>query len=194
MKYGVDIIIKYNIIEKKKMTNYLTEKTLGEYLKQIFPEHEFIRDRVVPNSEIQKRPDYRNDELMLIVEFDGYGHYSKPDNILIDGFKDDVYRDMGYEIIRIPYFIQMSTDIVELLFDKNVKIEQVYPHGFIDSKAMLPAYFCELGVRRFSKDLERFEIVKEDIIASLSQKYDDYVNINYVLPPSLHKLLIEGIA
>lgn len=175
------------------MNNYLTEKSLGEYLKQIFPEHEFIRDRVVPNSDIQKRPDYRNDDLMLIIEFDGYGHYSKPDNILTDGYKDNVYKDMGYDIVRIPYFIQMSKDIVKLLFERDVDIEQVYPHGFIDNKAMLPAYFCELGIRRFKRDLDEFKIAKDDIILSLDKKYDEYVNINYVLPPSLHNLLIEGI-
>ncbi|ADN08227.1 RAP domain-containing protein [Sulfurimonas autotrophica] len=175
------------------MSNYLTEKSLGKYLKQIFPKHEFIRDRVVPNSDIQKRPDYRNDDLMLIIEFDGYGHYSNPDNILTDGFKDDIYKDMGYDIVRIPYFIQMSKDIVELLFDRDVDIEQVYPHGFIDIKAMLPAYFCELGIIRFKKDLDKFKIVKDEIILSLGQKYDEYGNINYVLPPSLYNLLIEGI-
>lgn len=175
------------------MNSYLTEKSLGEFLKKIFPKHEFIRDRVVPNSDIQKRPDYRNDKLMLIIEFDGYGHYSNPDNILTDGYKDGVYTDMGYSIVRIPYFIQMTKNIVKLLFNKNINIEQVYPHGFIDRSAMLPAYFCELGIRRFKKDLDKFEIVKGDIISSLNTKYDEYVNINYVLPPSLHNLLIEGI-
>lgn len=173
------------------MNDYLTEKSLENYLEEIFPEHEFIRDKVVPNSEIRKRPDYRNDELMLIVEFDGYGHYNQPDNILIDVYKDDVYRDMGYEIVRIPYFIQMSKGVVKLLFDRDIDIEQVYPHGFIDEKAMLPAYFCELGINRFQKDLDRFEMFKKEIIKSLDDKYEEYRNINLVLPPSLHTLLIE---
>ena len=175
------------------MNNYLTEKALGEYLTQIFPNHEFIRDKTVPDSKIRNRPDYRNDELMLIVEFDGYRHYSNPDNILVDEHKDDVYEGMGYKIIRIPYFIQMSTDIVKLLFNKNVKIEQIYPHGFIDSKAMLPAFFCELGVTRFKNDLKKFDIVREDIISSLTDKNENNKHINYVLPPSLHNILIEGI-
>ncbi len=130
---------------------------------------------------------------MLIIEFDGYGHYNQPDNILVDGLKDGVYQDMGYEIVRIPYFIQISKEVVNLLFDKDVNIEQVYPHGFIDSKSMLPAYFCELGIKRFQRDLDRFDIVKDDIIKSLDDKYEEYGNINFVLPPSLHKLLIEGI-
>ena len=174
-----------------EMNNYLTEKSLGEYLEQIFPKYKFIRDKAVPDSKIRNRPDYRNDELMLIVKFDGYRHYSNPDNILVDEQKDTVYEAMGYTIIRIPYFIQMSTDIIKLLFNKDLNIKQIYPHGFIDSKAMLPAFFCELGITRFKNDLNKFNIVKEDIVLSLKHKNEKNKHINYVLPPSLHELLIN---
>lgn len=169
--------------------NYLTEASLRDYLEQIFPKHEFTRDRIVPNSGIQKRPDYRNDELMLIVEFDGYGHYCDPRNILADEFKDSVYTDMGYTIIRIPYFIQMSKQIVRLLFRKNVNIEQEYRHGFIDPRAKLPSHFCELGLQRFELDLENFKLVKDEILYSLMQRCSEHEHINYVLPPSLHYLM-----
>lgn len=173
------------------MKTYLTENTLEFYLSLIYPNHKFIRNKIVPNSNIQNRPDYRNDKLMLIVEFDGYGHYIRPDIIMTDYHKDNIYQDMGYTVVRIPYFIQISESIIKLLFNKNLKIEQEYPHGFIDYKATLPAYFCELGIQRFIEDLEKFSIVRNEIIKSLKDMYDKYNNINYVLPPSLKNLLIE---
>ena len=56
--------------------NYLTESKLSNLLKEIYPSEEFEHDKKVPNSDINLRPDYRSDELKLIVEFDGYRHYS----------------------------------------------------------------------------------------------------------------------
>lgn len=51
---------------------YLTESKLTAELKIIYPELEFIHDKIVPNSGIINRPDFSNDELKLIIEFDGY--------------------------------------------------------------------------------------------------------------------------
>ena len=43
----------------------------------------------MPKSSLNTRPDYRNDELMLIVEFDGEKHYTDPNVIYRDEQKDD---------------------------------------------------------------------------------------------------------
>ena len=50
---------------------HLNEKLLGEWLILLFPNHKWINNKSVPNSGIRARPDYRNDELMILVEFDG---------------------------------------------------------------------------------------------------------------------------
>lgn len=64
--------------------NYLNEKLLEIYLKYIFYNHEIIHNKVVPDSGIKNRPDFRIDSLKLIVEFDGYMHYNCTKTILKD--------------------------------------------------------------------------------------------------------------
>jgi len=128
---------------------YLTESILGEYLKILFPEHEFIHNKVVPNSGIKNRPDYRNDDLMLIIEFDGNRHYQQLGVISTDRIKDMTYGMMGYKVVRIPYFVQFSTVMIKHYFNIDVEWEQTYPHGFIDKSAVLPCDFNDMGYDRY---------------------------------------------
>jgi hypothetical protein len=165
--------------------NYLTETKLGEYLKILYPKDEFIRNKCVPNSNSKYRPDYRNDNLKLIVEFDGYSHYTSSKTILSDIKKDRIFKSMGYNIIRIPYFIQISNGVTLYLFGKtSKKINQIYPHGFIDHKCIMPADFCELGLEKFKEDLENFFFIKNDILKSLENKINECGEILKILPPS----------
>jgi len=168
---------------------FLTEQKLGEFLKQLYPSEDFIHDRKVIDSNIKNRVDYQCSNLRLIVEFDGYFHYSVPSVILNDQKKDFTYTNLGYKIVRIPYFVQLSTQVIKELFEIDFKIDQSYPHGFIDEKALLPAAFCELGIQRFLSDLDKFSFIKEDIIDSLFKKVNDLKNQMLVLPPSLLYLL-----
>lgn len=129
---------------------YLTEKKLGETLEKIFPDVEWIHNRKVPNSGINNRPDYRSDDLMLIVEFDGNRHYQQVDLIQKDCLKDATYEVMGYKVVRIPYFVQLSRDSIKLFFDKDIpEWEQVYDHGFIADNCVLGGDFCGVGGNRF---------------------------------------------
>lgn len=136
--------------KKHKMNDYLTEAKLGEFLKVLYPNHEFIHDRMVPNSNILNRPDYRNDELKLIVEYDGDKHYKDTKSIKNDLLKDKTYIDvLGYKVIRIPYFVQLSKESIKYYFDKEIEIEQIYPNGFISKNCILPADFSEWGTEIF---------------------------------------------
>lgn len=159
-----DIMLQ-NILTK----NYLTEDRLYEALRIIFNE-DFVRDRQVPDSGINKRPDFRNDKLKLIIEFDGDRHYSLNKNQKSDLLKTKRYTEMGYKVIHIPYFVQLSNPVIKLLFDIDFDWEQQYPHGFIDEKAMLPVDYNYFGIFRFKEDLKKFEIVKPEIIHSLEAK------------------------
>lgn len=159
------------------MVYFLTEERLGNFLSKLFSGLIFERDKVVPGSGIKHRADFRNDDIMLIVEFDGYQHYTQSKRIIADKLKDKIYSSMGYEIWRIPYFIQISEETINSLIrnenlheyvfkwiSRNISPEfykiitkQQYPHGFIDSKLeVLPADFCELGIQRFKEDIEIF--------------------------------------
>lgn len=172
---------------------HLTESTLGSTLKDIFPNHEFIHDKIVPNSNCKFRPDYRCDELMTIVEFDGFSHYNSSKRIKSDVIKDNIYSSMGYDIIRVPYFLQLSTDTIASLFKIHHEYEQSYNHGFISSSALLPADFCELGVDKFCNYLlslqKHQESVYIDILQSLKIKVQKFSDIDIVMPKSLQYLI-----
>lgn len=186
--WNTNKLFVYYYMEKE----YLTEKKLGEYLNIIFPNYKFIHNRSVPNSNCRYRPDYRNDELKLIVEFDGYTHYTSSKTVYVDQVKDEIYKDMGYNIVRIPYFIQMSSKVIKYLFNVNVKIEQSYPHGFIDEKVILPADYCEMGIRRFEGDLEYFKFISYDILESLTNKIENEFDYKAcrVIPFSIKDLFV----
>ncbi|AVT59756.1 MULTISPECIES: DUF559 domain-containing protein [Pectobacterium] len=172
------------------MPCYLTEQNLGVFLKEIAPELQFIHDKAVPGAcNKRRRPDYRCDSQKLIIEFDGDAHYCKAQRVIIDKEKDLDYMGLGYTIFRIPYFIQLTEEMIGGIFRKNITFTQRYPHGFIDSKAVLPADFCELGIKRFLDDLERFSEYRNDVINSLRSKIKEKENIDLVIPFSLRHLV-----
>lgn len=171
----IDIYL-HNILTKQ----YLTKDRLYEALKEIF-KVDFIRDKQVPDSGLNKCPDFRNDTLKLIVEFNGDRHYSNNKIQKSDNEKLIKYTEMGYKVVAIPYFVQLSSDIIKLLFDIDIEWLQQYPHGFIDEKAMLPVDYNYYGVQRFRNDLVKFKIIKDDIIQSLESKIE-LLGADNVLP------------
>ena len=171
---------------------YLTEKRMGEIFENLLPNEAIIHDKAVPNStNKRRRPDYRFEERKLIVEFDGDSHYCQAKRIITDQEKDKDYSSIGYKVVRIPYFVQMNDCLLDHIFGKRhgLTFSQVYKHGFIDKKAILPADYCELGIAQFKKDLETFSAFKSYIIQSLKNKITALGNIDLVLPSSLHYLV-----
>ena len=172
-----------------EMSKYLNETKLGEELKIIFPNFVFIHNKCVPNSELRTRPDYRCDELKLIIEFDGDRHYREAQKIKREEEKNEAYTQMGYNVIRIPYFVQLSTEVIKNLFDKDVEYIQTYPHGFISPTVIMPTDFCELGIEKFKLDLKRFKYIETDILHSLINKVKELNDKDFVIPKSLNYLL-----
>lgn len=164
-------ILEFKGIIKNENLEYFTEDKLESLLKELYPSHVFIRDKVVPNSGINARPDFRCDELKLIVEYDGERHFRLVKAQMLDELKDKVYKEMGYKIIRIPYFIQPSKPFLKYFFGIDKNLEQTYPHGFINTLAALPSDFNSLGAEIY-KNIMR-EIPKEiraEIEKSLERK------------------------
>ena len=166
------------------INDWLDEDKLGDAIGLMYPDEVFVRNKAVPKSGILKRPDYRCDNLMLIVEFDGYQHYTDVDEYYNDILKDDTYINMGYKIVRIPYFVQLTTEVISHLFGITMEYKQIFPHGFIvDEGEVLPADFCSLGYERFLSDLKSFLYIKNDIFASLHRKFEKYSgDWNRILP------------
>lgn len=168
------------------MKKYLAENKLGEIPDKLFPDNDFEHDKSVPGSNNKRmRPDYRSDSMMLILEFDGDPHYRSARKIKADIKKDEDYTDLGYRVYRVPFFVQMTSHVLEEIFHRKIRFKQEYPNGFIASNVILPADFCELGIKRFISDLERFSFHKLEIIESLHNKIKKLGDREMVIPSSL---------
>lgn len=169
--------------------NFLTEIKLGEFLKTYFPNGNWISQFKPSNSRF--KIDWYSENLKLCVEFDGYQHYTSSKQILADYRKNELCKTLGLNLIRIPYFVQLSTSVIKLLFNLDLKgFEQTYPHGFNSNKSTMifPADYCYLGIERFKNDLERFSIIKNEIIDSLKNRSIDK---RLLLPEPLLYLINE---
>lgn len=170
---------------------YLTEKNLIDYLSDIYPNTIWIHNKTFNNYKF--RPDYVNHELKIVIEFNGYQHYTKASVIIKDYNKYKIITDMGYKLIEIPYFVQLDKLVIKNLFNVNWAFDDLikYPHGFIDNSPtmILPSDFCSLGIERFMGDLSRFNYIKDLIIESLYNKFLLLGDKKLVLPPQLIYLL-----
>jgi len=133
---------------------------LEKYLKVIFPDvNDWVYNSKVPNSTRKFQPDYRSESKKLIVEYDGLPHYVNPDSILNDIEKKQYHESMGYKVVNIPYFIQLSNNAVKELFGVDVKEElfdeKKYPSLGINGRCS-PAYLCSAGVERMAQEFKRF--------------------------------------
>lgn len=149
---------------------YLSEIFLGEILNEIFKDckistqYKYNYTKVDFCIELDKfnnicniLPNYNNMPIKLLIEFDGFYHYSKISQCVKDiknKFGNICWKkldDIHYGI-RIPYYIQLDEYFSKNLFNIDHKLND-YPHGFIDKKCVLPSDFCYYGDIRFIKEL-----------------------------------------
>lgn len=165
---------------------------LEDYLAVIFPEidsTEWIHDKTIPGIGRMIRPDYRCERLKMIIEFDGVQHYQDPERIKKDYENKHLYEDKGYKVIRIPYFIQLSSSVVKSMFGRDVEetlFDESIPSLGIKGKNTL-AYCCPEGIKRMAREfcnypsqyevnLMALEAVNDDFLTGaslLKQAYDD---------------------
>ncbi|HMV41650.1 MAG TPA: DUF559 domain-containing protein [Leptospiraceae bacterium] len=135
---------------------------LEEYLKIIFTDtNDWIHDKalgLVDGKLYRTRPDYRSESLKMIVEFDGLQHYTKPDIIEKDFKLTETYTKLGYTVVRIPYFIQLSNQAVKTLFGIDVEeklFDEKIPSLGVKGQNT-PAYLCPAGLKRMAEDFKKF--------------------------------------
>lgn len=162
---------------------------LEDYLDVIFPEvSDWLHDKTLGEYNGIKyriRPDYRSESLKLIIEFDGLPHYQKPDVIMKDKTNTSIYESCGYKVVRIPYFIQLSSAAVRELFNRDVEssllFDESLPSLNIEDRCT-PAYLCPMGIERMKQDFERFPKQREvNINYLLSLNQSDLTGVDYLL-------------
>lgn len=163
---------------------------LDEYLAVIFPDtKDWIHDKafgIHKDGENHKiRPDYRSDSLKLVVEFDGLPHYTNPASIIKDDNNTIIYQKSGYQVVRIPYFIQLTNDAVEKIF--GVRIEEPLFNAIFPSLGGLemkhnPSCLCPEGLKRMAREFKRFPEQYEINIHSLKAMNNEMLSgVNYLI-------------
>lgn len=59
----------------------------------------------------------------MVVEFDGLPHYTSPLTIQRDFERTKFYESYGYQVVRIPFFIQFTNHAVKQLFGVIIEEE-----------------------------------------------------------------------
>lgn len=159
---------------------------MEDYLSVIFPEipeNEWIHDKPIEGSGRRIRPDYRCDLLKLIIEFDGVQHYQQPDTILKDYENQAFYESLNYKVVRIPYFIQLTNDVIRLLFGQEVDCLMFDPTipSMGKKGRNSPAYCCMAGLKRMAMDFRKYpQQYKVNIDYLLSQQDDFLTGASYL--------------
>ena len=173
---------------------------LDEYLKVIFPDiNDWIHDEVIgqylDGKKIRSRPDYRSEKLKMIVEFDGVQHYTSPERIRRDYDNTKKYKRLGYKVVRIPYFIQLTNAVVKKLFkDVGIDVEVKEPlfdpkHPSLGASIGSPAWLCPAGLERMAKELKRFPQQYRVNIDALKKCNDEYLTGASLLEAAYNRCL-----
>ena len=157
-------------LENELTGKYLTEENLGKVLNVLYPNFEWIHDKkfqAVKGIRHNFRPDYCCHELKMCIEFDGPDHFTKA-NVIQAGFnKDEVLKELGYKVIRVPYFIQLDTEGIRYFFNLSVEFDYGFKHGFISKSVPLPANFCEQGIWKFKSIMYELKVAEENGVAKI---------------------------
>ena len=140
----------------------------------------------------RKRPDYRSESLKLIVEFDGLPHYTDPSNILRDADNTAFYEKCGYKVVRIPFFIQLTNEVVEQLFGVSVE-EPLFCEGIpsLGPKGKnTPAFLCHKGIQKMAREYLRFPEQYATNMKFLKKQEDQYL-VDYTLLETEYLKLIQ---
>ena len=172
-------------------TDHLIQATLASALKKIVGEENWLGEEVrVPDTRYRWDMMFKANGKTFVVEFDGDSHYRDSLVIRKDREKDEIAKKMGYTVVRVPYFVQLTTETLHHWFGLDADIVQEFPHGFIKSK-VYPASFCAMGVWRFEYEVYHLPFpVFTAIMDSLFDRTDELnYNLNYTFGEALSDFL-----
>lgn len=170
--------------------DYLTEEKLAELVEHATGDRFEGRQLKVTNGRRFKWDMGFTDEegCRTLVEFDGDRHYALPPVIKNDLEKDAIAAKEASRVIRIPYWVQLTSATAKHYFGWEIDVRQSFPHGFITSK-VFPSYYCEMGVARFRRELYSLpHAVRDSIVQSLRDKAD-VEGLPWVVPESMQDIL-----
>ncbi|MET4808241.1 hypothetical protein [Limibacillus sp. MBR-115] len=168
-----------------RVDGYLVQKKLEDALKAIVGNSAWEgRELLVPGTRRRWDMAYELGSKVTVVEFDGDAHYRDPLKMKVDNEKDVTARSLGYKVVRMPYWVQLTNQTLQHYFGLSAEIYQDFPHGFIATK-LFPASYCEMGIERFERELSSLpNSVKDAVMSSLVDRCAEH-GADYVLPRKL---------
>ena len=147
-----------------------TEQNLLEKLSRLYPKSIIQHTpKIIIHSKLYK-PDYLIDG-KIIVEFQGYQHYTRCIDVYKDGLRKEIFELNNYQFIEIPYFIQLNEDVTQKLFNQSIDLSNGFPCGFIHPKSGCFGDFCSAGLAKAKLILDFYSIdVKNQIFESLHNR------------------------
>lgn len=173
-----------------QIDGYLDQSKLAAALRAVVGEDAWRGSEVQGAKPRRFRWDmvYAVDGQTVAVEYDGDDHYRDALKIKTDSLKDALARDLGWRVIRVPYWVQLTTETLRHYFGLDAEVRQSFPHGFITTK-LFPASFCEMGVHRFERELAGLPIdVRLAVVESLRERCKEHGR-EFVLPTALAQLV-----
>lgn len=171
MKCTPDLEWKYLRENEEKFFDPCRNTSLRSYLSSIFPQYSFDYQSSIYKCELPEYVSLRryvcdaiSRDLKLIVEFDGINHYRDSQVVLNDKQRDSWFFSLGYTVVRLPYWIQLSREVIFNLFGVTSECEYCKldfsfynPENDTVDVNTLPGNMCELVRTRFVREFNRFD-------------------------------------
>jgi len=146
------------------MQEYLTYEKLGEILDTVYPEAKWSKtDKLSEPLHISYR--YK---ISVLLEDSSY--YTNSLQLQVSQVREKIAKeDFNYKFVRIPYFVQLTPEVIKHIFGKDTNINLDLKQGFISDNpdTVYPNQFSDVGIKAFIDRLETFYYIKWDIARSL---------------------------
>lgn len=153
-----------------KVNGYLTESKLHAVLSEWAGDTNVAAQVKVAGTRMRSDFEVRREGTIYVVEFEGDTHYRDANVIYRDNIKAGIQKGEGKKVVKIPYFVQLTSQTFEHFFESEFDVESDFPHGFITTK-VLPASFCPIGYAAAKVLFEALpNNVRDDILGSLKEK------------------------
>lgn len=107
----------------------------------------------------------------LVVYIDTVEDYAAHLRIVHTEGIDACLRDIGYTVVHIPYFVQMSPETVLHYFGRSLDVRCDQPCGFVigdTANEYVPAAYCSMGWNKFIEQLYSLpDNIRSEIMSSL---------------------------
>ena len=174
--------------------------SLFDYMRYIYPDDYIVEYESIPNDivsyrtslygysqskngitairAISKKHAIRIESQSLIVNILNRSWFQFANGIETTLAQNKYLESIGYRVVNIPYYIQLSKEMIEYYFDVEVDAALdccEYPSGFYDQEVgsfqmtdMYPANFCIYGYRYF---LDEYHKYPENVQSEIKKVY-----------------------